>query len=45
MKIIQPAIIDQLNKTQNNSVWNWLNPKIKNLTIINNYENGGLKKC
>ena len=38
-----PSIIDQLNKTQENFIWNGLNPKIKNSTINNNYENGGLK--
>ena len=43
MKTIPPSIIDQLNKTQNNFIWNGLNPKIKNSTINNNYENGGLK--
>ena len=36
-------IIDQLNKTQKNFIWNGLNPKIKNSTINNNYENDGLK--
>ena len=40
---IPPSIIDQLNKTQKNFIWTGLNPKIKNLTINNNYENGGLK--
>ena len=43
VKTIPPSIIDQLNKTQKNFIWNGLNPKIKNLTINNNYENGGLK--
>ena len=43
MKTIPPSIIDQLNKTQKNFIWNGLNPKIKNATINNNYENGGLK--
>ena len=42
-KTIQAPIIDQLNKAQRNFMWNGLNPKIKNLTINNNYENGGLK--
>ena len=44
VKSIPPSIINQLNKTQNNFFWNRLNPKIKNLTINNNYKNGGLKK-
>ena len=43
MKTIPPSIINQLNKTQKNFIWNGLNPKIKNSTINNNYENGGLK--
>ena len=43
VKTIPPSIIDQLNKTQKNFIWNGLNPKIKNSTINNNYENGGLK--
>ena len=36
-------IIDQLNKAQKNFIWDGLNPKIKNSTINNNYENGGFK--
>ena len=43
VKTIPPSIIDQLNKTQNNFIWNGLNPKIKNSAINNKYENGGLK--
>ena len=43
VKTIPPSIINQLNKTQKNFIWNGLNPKIKNSTINNNYENGGLK--
>ena len=43
MKTISPTIIDQLNKTQKNLIWNRLNPKIKNSTINNNCKNGGLK--
>ena len=43
VKTIPPSIIDQLNKTQKNFIWNGLNPKITNSTINNNYENGGLK--
>ena len=43
VKTIPPFIIDQLNKTQKNFIWNGLNPKIKNSTINNNYENSGLK--
>ena len=43
VKKIRPSIIDQLNNTQKNFIWNGLNPKIKNSTIYNNYENGGLK--
>ena len=42
MKTIPPSIIDQLKKTQKNFIWKRLNPKIKNSTINNNYENGGL---
>ena len=42
-KTIPPSIIDQLNNKQKNFIWNGLNPKIKNSTINNNYENGGLK--
>ena len=42
-KTIQAPIIDQLNKAQRNFMWNGLNPEIKNSTINNNYENGGLK--
>ena len=37
VKTIQPSIIDQLNKTQKNFIWNGLNPKIKNSTFNNNY--------
>ena len=43
VKTIPPSITDQLNKTQKNFLCNGLNPKIKNWTINNNYENGGLK--
>ena len=43
VKTIPPSIIDQLNKTQKNFIWNGLNPKIKNSTIDNTNENGGLK--
>ena len=42
VKTIPPSIIDQLNETQKNFIWNGLNLKIKNSTINNNYENGGL---
>ena len=42
-KTISPSITHKLNKTQNNFIWNKLNPKIKNLTINNNYKNGELK--
>ena len=42
MKTIPPSITDQLDKTQNNFIWNGLNPKIKKSTY-NNYKNGGLK--
>ena len=43
MKTIPPYIIDQLNKTQKNFIWNRLNPKIQISTNCNNYKNGGLK--
>ena len=43
VKTISPSIIDKLNKTQNNFIWNELNPKIKNSNINNNYVNGELK--
>ena len=43
VKITPPSITNQLNKIQNNFIWNRLNPKIKNLTINNKYENSGLK--
>ena len=43
MKTIPTSIIDQLNKTQKNFIWNRLNPKIENSTINNNYENVGFK--
>ena len=33
VKTIPPSITDQLNKTQKNFIWNWLNPKIKNSTM------------
>ena len=33
------SVIDQLNKTLKNFIWNELNPKIKNSTINNNCEN------
>ena len=42
MKTIPPSITDKLNKTQKNFILNGLNPKIKNSTINNNYENGGI---
>ena len=42
MKTTPSSITDQLHKTQN-FIWNGLNPKIKNLTINNNYKNGGLQ--
>ena len=43
VKITPPSITNQLNKIQNIFIWNRLNPKIKNLTINNKYENSGLK--
>ena len=43
LKTTTSSRIDQLNKTQKNLIWNGLNPKIKNSTINNNYENRGLK--
>ena len=43
VKTVPPSIIDRLNKTQKNFISNGFNPKIKNSTINNNYENGGLK--
>ena len=43
VKTIPPSIINQLNKAQKNFIWNGLNPKIKNSTINNNYEDGGSK--
>ena len=44
VKTIPPSIINQLNKTQKNFIWNGLYSKIKNSSTINNsYENGGLK--
>ena len=43
VKTMPPSIIDQLNKRQTNFIWSRLNPKIKNSTINNNYENDGLK--
>ena len=43
VKTVSSSIIDQLNKTRKNFIWNGLNPKIKNSTINHNYENGGLK--
>ena len=43
VKTMPPSIIDQLNKRQTNFIWSRLNPKIKNSTISNNYENDGLK--
>ena len=36
-------IIDVLNKTQRNFIWNWLNSKVNKSTINNNYKNGGLR--
>ena len=33
VKTIPPSIIDQLNKTQKNFIWNGLSPKIKNSAI------------
>ena len=42
-KTISPSIMHKLNKIQNNFIWNELNPKMKNLTINNIYENGELK--
>ena len=44
-KTIPPSIMNQLNKTQKNFIWNELNPKIKNSTINNNYKNGELKNA
>ena len=43
VKTIPPSMIDQLNKTQKNFIWNGLNPKIKNSTVNISYEKGGLK--
>ena len=43
VKTILPSMIDQLNKTQENFIWNGLNPKIKTSTFNNNYENDRLK--
>ena len=43
MKTIPPFITNQLNKTRKNFTWNGFNPKIKNSTINNSYENGELR--
>ena len=37
------VIIDQLNKTQKDFIWNPKHPKIRHSTLCNTYENGGLK--
>ena len=43
LKITPPSITNQLNKIQNNFIWNRLNSNIKSLTINNKYENSRLK--
>ena len=43
LKITPPSITNQLNKIQNNFIWNRLNSNIKSVTINNKYGNSGLK--
>ena len=40
---IPSEIINELNKILKEFIWNENNPKIKNTTLRNKYENGGLK--
>ena len=40
---VPTQIINELNKTQKEFIWNGSNPKIKHSTLCNKYENGGLK--
>ena len=36
-------IVNELNKTQKEFIWNGNNPKIKHSILRNKYENGGLR--
>ena len=40
---VPTQIINELNKTQKEFIWNGSNPKMKHSTLCNKYENGGLK--
>ena len=40
---IPQVIIDQLNKSQKDFIWNRKYPKIRHSTLCNTHENGGLK--
>ena len=40
---IPTSTINFLTKIQMELIWKWKNPKIKNSTLCNDYENGGLK--
>ena len=39
---VPTQIINELNKTQKEFIWNGSNPKIKHSTLCNKHENGGL---
>ena len=42
---ITQVIIDQLNKIQEDFIWNRKHPKIRHSTLCNTHENGGLKSA
>ena len=42
---IPQVIIDQLNKIQEDFIWNRKHPKIRHSTLCNTHENGGLKSA
>ena len=41
---VPTKIIKKVQNTKKKSIWNGNNPQIKNTTLCNKYENGGLKK-
>ena len=43
MNLVPIGVIEQIQKIQKKFIWNGNKPKIKHTTLINEYQDGGLK--
>ena len=43
MNLVPIGVIEQIQKIQKKFIWNGKKPKIKHTTLINEYQDGGLK--